>query len=341
MNPMKSFNTRERSLIESCPPVGCGVHDWTFEVLKMLARHYQSDPTLLEAARAIFGRFATRFVDDGEIQRQMGNARRFRFCYSSISCSDLRTATRPLWPLPDISRIEEIVRSGPSLAHLRVRSPVPAHDGAVGTTQVLERLFPGNPLLCCSKFIDSHETLTLGCWVYLDGYQFIVPSPMSQVWGKTEDGRPSQRTTANTGPRRFLVIEFDFKAISDGDSGQGNERRRSGTAKLSRALETGRMVARLNGDGFTVHDMCATLIHHLAGYIPPALVVHSGGKSLHAWFPCAGVEESLVRRFMRYAVRLGADSRTWSRCQYVRMPGGLRDNGARQEIIYFNPEALS
>lgn len=341
MNPMNLLNAQERSLIESCPPDGCGVHDWTFAVLKVLVKYYPSDEMLGAAARVIFDHFATRVVDDGEIRRQIGNARRSRCWFSSISCSDLKAADAPGWPLPDIAKIEEIVRSGPGLAQLRGTSPVPTHDGTLGTAQVLGCLFPGDPLVCCSKFIDSHETRALSCWSNLDHYQYIVPSPMSSVWGKTTDGRPSQRTLINTGPRRFLVVEFDFKAASDDGSGKKNGKRHCHAAKHANALEVGRMVSRLNNDGFTVLDMCAALIGHLSQYMPPAMVVYSGGKSLHSWFHCEGVDEDTVRGFMRYAVQLGADLHTWTRNQFVRMPGGLRDNGARQEIVYFNPEALT
>lgn len=308
----------------------------------MLVPYYSSDERLFAASRAIFDRFAKRTVPDGEILRQIGNARRFRFSSSSVSCSGMEThASFPRWPLPDIVRIEEIVRSGPRLAQLSGTSPVPTHDGAVGTAQVLDRLFPGDPLVCCSKTIDSHATRALSSWIQLDHYQFIVPSPMSSVWGKTANDKPSQRTLVNTGPRRHLVVEFDFKAVPDSVSMKEDVQRGRRTAKHASAVETGRMVLQLTSDGFTVQDMCAALIDHLSKYMPPAMVVHSGGKSLHAWFYCPNIEEKLVRRFMHYAVCLGADPHTWNRCQFVRMPGGLRDNGARQKIVYFDPEALS
>jgi len=46
---------------------------------------------------------------------------------------------------------------------------------------------------------------------------------------------------------------------------------------------------------------------------------------------------------MRYAVSIGADPATWTRCQLVRMPDGLRREPGkerRQTVYYFNPEAL-
>ena len=70
------------------------------------------------------------------------------------------------------------------------------------------------------------------------------------------------------------------------------------------------------------------------------LAVHSGGKSIHGWFYCAGQVECRLRRFMENAVSLGADRALWTRSQFVRMPDGTRENGNRQCVYFFNPEVL-
>ena len=118
--------------------------------------------------------------------------------------------------------------------------------------------------------------------------------------GRTKEGRESEHTLENTGPRRFLVVEFD-----------------KGTA-----------------------DDHAARLWHLAGYAPLVLVVHSGGKSLHGWFYCQKQPESALRKFMAYAVSLGADRATWTRSQFVRLPAGQRDTGARQSVFYFDPTVV-
>jgi hypothetical protein len=134
----------------------------------------------------------------------------------------------------------------------------------------------------------------------LGAMQFIVPSPMSKRVGRTQDGRESTHCLDNTGPRRFLAVEFD------------------------------------NGSA----DDHAAILVHLAKRAPLALVVHSGSKSLHGWFYCAQTSDERLMLFMRYAVALGADSATWTRCQFVRMPDGRRDDGSRQPILFFNPEVI-
>ncbi len=58
------------------------------------------------------------------------------------------------------------------------------------------------------------------------------------------------------------------------------------------------------------------------------------------WFWAAGQPEERLRRFMGYAVSLGADSATWTRSQFVRMPDGTRDNGQRQTVYFFNPDVI-
>jgi len=86
-----------------------------------------------------------------------------------------------------------------------------------------------------------------------------------------------------------------------------------------------------------VRDLCAALLLHLAERAPLALVVYSGGKSLHGWFPCEGVGEQQVNHFFQYTLRLGADGASWCRSQFARMPDGLRENGQRQTVYFFNP----
>jgi hypothetical protein len=130
--------------------------------------------------------------------------------------------------------------------------------------------------------------------------QFIVPSPMTTKFGRTKDGEWSMHTESNTGPRRFLVTECDF--------GEPNQQ--------------------------------AAVILHLAQRAPLAMVVHSGGKSLHSWWPCSGQDETELRQFMCDAVLLGADFKTWQKSQFVRMPDGCRDNGKRQKVLFFNPGVL-
>jgi len=118
--------------------------------------------------------------------------------------------------------------------------------------------------------------------------------------GTTQDGKKSAHALSITGPRRFLVIEQDRGTI----------------------------------------DEQAAILLHLAQFGPLVLAVHSGGKSIHGWFFCAGRAEEKLRDFMEYAVSLGVDPALWVRSQFARMPDGRRDNGKRQTVYCFRPEVI-
>jgi hypothetical protein len=166
------------------------------------------------------------------------------------------------------------------------------------TEGILSALFPGECLLCMARDQRSAQTKPHAAWRgHMEHAPLMVPSPMRAAVGKTQDGRTSARCLGNTGTRRFLVCEFDRGTL----------------------------------------DEQAACIAHLAAKGPMVMCLHSGGKSLHAWFTALGTPEPALRNFFARACSLGADPATWSRCQMVRTPDACRDNGCRQAVYYFNP----
>ncbi len=143
---------------------------------------------------------------------------------------------------------------------------------------------------------------------------------MTAPRGLTQGQQLSPHVLSNTGPRRFLIIEFDFDT--------------------SNSAQEARLLGRLATECRDVRDLCAALLLHLAEKAPLALVVYSGGKSLHGWFYCAGVAEEKVSRIFRYAVYLGADRANWNPSQFARMPDGVRENGRRQTVYFLNPAVV-
>ncbi len=204
------------------------------------------------------------------------------------------------WPERNPAAIRTISDRGPGLVDLWEASPVRIDSNTPRTDKIIDTLFPGNPLLCCAWSKHRFETRPRCNWHKLDELQLIVPNPMTERDGITQKGKISQHTLANTGPRRFLVVEQDGAEI----------------------------------------DQQAGILMHLAEKAPMAIVLHSGGESLHGWFFCEGVSDQITKRFMEYAVSLGADDSTWSRSQLVRMPDGQRVNGRRQAIYFWNPFIL-
>jgi len=207
----------------------------------------------------------------------------------------------PAWPVVNGEQREAIIANDVALYDLWEASPVRFDDAEPHAERIVDTLFPGNPWLCTGATDHDFKTRHRDeLCGELSALALIVPSPMIAQSGQTKKGRVSEHTLDATGARRFLVVEFD-----------------TGTA----------------------HDHAALLLH-LAARAPLALAVHSGNKSLHGWFYCAGQDEKITRRFMRYAVSLGADPATWTRSQFVRMPDGTRDTGRRQTVYFFNPASM-
>jgi hypothetical protein len=229
------------------------------------------------------------------------------------------------WPLVDLPRLDHIVTSGIGLYDLWEQSPYRLSEDCNHAEEVIDIIFPANLLLCCGYTESIFATRCRETWRgYLKFYALIVPSPMTAIVGPTiQDGRPSQHTKANTGERLYLVIEFDFEEFDD-----------EGGPTIWTAL-----IQAWRAEGISLLDAQAALLWHLSQYEPLVMVVHSGSKSLHAWFSALGRLEEELSDFMRLAVRLGADATLWrNRSQFVRMPEGIRANGAAQPVFFLNPQ---
>lgn len=134
---------------------------------------------------------------------------------------------------------------------------------------------------------------------------FVVANAMTAARGKTKMGNPSARCHGNAcapALRRFVVVEFD------------------------------------TGEDLAIQARYLSALHRPA--CPLALVVFSGGKSLHGWFNVAGLPEAEKLTAFRRGCLLGADQSLWDRAKLVRMPGGTRHDGTRQFIAYFEPEHI-
>ncbi len=215
--------------------------------------------------------------------------------------------------------IEAVAEAGNGLVDLWSASPMRLDSNTPRTAEIIDVLFPGNPLLCCGWNHYRFDTRIRTHWYKLSDLQFIVPNPMTAPRGPTQQQKLSAHALSNTGARRFLIVEFDFDASTS---------------------EEARLLAGLRTAGRDVYDLCAALLLHLAEKAPLALAVYSGGKSLHGWFYCDGVAEERVSCFFRYAVSLGADRANWNPSQFARMPDGLRDNRKRQTVYFFNPAVV-
>jgi len=308
----KRSRRKVAEILRTCPYAGNGVHRWLFVAalqLHMMKFECAEIDELLELGTSNCG----RELQPSEVWDAVRN--------SEPGIVDPERPRIPKWPERKWEQIEAIVEAGITVADLADLSPARLDPKENHAETTVEALFPGNPLLCIGQSTSVFRTKSREEWRgLLDHRQFIVPSPMTAETGTTKEGKLSQHTLDNTGPRKFLVIEFDFAPGGD--------------------VEEDRVIRALANKGKSVADICVALHAKLAEFRPLALMVRSGGKSIHGWYPCDRETDDALLPFMRYARSIGADEMTWTRSQFVRMPGGLRGNGKRQEVLYFNPAVL-
>ncbi|HEY3900837.1 MAG TPA: hypothetical protein VGM54_19660 [Chthoniobacter sp.] len=295
MNAATELPQFARDLLSAPPKRGEGLNFWLFRVARVL-HAFRTEAEIVALLRAAT---AGEPIAPGEIERQVKCAKAVAWQPGASAVIHKVHAWPPLNPEQREAAI--VAGGGVGVVDLWEASPMRLDRRGSYAEEVIPKLFPDNPLLCCGKSNFKFATRPLSEWSGgLAELQFMVPSPMTARTGITKEGRPSEHALSNTGPRRFLVVEQD----------QG-----------------------------TLDDQASVLLH-LAKAAPLALAVYSGGKSIHGWFMAAGQGEDRLRRFMCSAVTLGADPATWTRSQFVRMPGGTRHDGNHQTIYFFNPAVI-
>ena len=301
-----------REKVASPPPAGGGLHPWFFSTARQLHAHYSADEIvkILQDATTDCG----RLVPLREIQHAVRNSYPVQWQPKGgvLRAPSLGGVVLSSAPAPQrkitvdtvarACRIAEVRHEVETLNDLWAQCAVTWEHW--GVDDWLDYLFPGAEWLCLAE-AEQHTARTRppSKWYFGEAEKrsFIVPSPMTGPSGLNQDGKPSHRCLDNTGPRRWLVIEFDSGTIDE-------------QASLHWYL---RAAARA------------------VGWPRLRLCVHSGGKSLHGWYgPCA--DEASAMALMDFALILGADRATRERCQLVRLPCGVR-NGKRQEVFFFEP----
>jgi hypothetical protein len=296
MTSAKELPQFVRDLLAATPLAGDGVNRYLFRLARVL-HPYRSESEIVDTLRAVTVGCG-RVVTEKEIHRAVENSKAAAWTRGQ----EPPPRSTPPWPNVNKEQREAVIAAMEmGLVDLWEVSPARLEDNDSHTEEIIDILFLGNPFLCAGKSKSFFTTQSREEWRgKLTELQLIVPSPMLARTGRTQDGKESEHTLENTGPRRFLVIEQDAGTV----------------------------------------DEQAAILAHLAERAPLALAVHSGSKSLHGWFFCAGQCEETLRPFMRHAVTLGADRATWTRSQFVRMPDGIRNNGNRQAVYFFNPAVI-
>lgn len=274
--------------------------------------HYEA----LEAVKSwvFYNSYAfTRGLKPGEIERQV-------FC----AYGDTTKKTTTLRALPKVVRkpkvkpdaaiidwVDKELFPDYSLEDLRAESQY-----RFGPRPHLRHVFNflyrdlADPLLCIGAEINQMHTRRLSEWTphtkVIHAWQYIVPNPMTKETGRTKSGKEgSPRSLDNAtkeADRLFFPVEFDLGL-------DGTPVPKDDQARRIRFLST------------------------FAPRNPLAMVVSSGGKSLHAWFNVHNWEAELKAKFWTIAQQLGADPAGENLAQYFRLPGGIRRKPGEPPVV--------
>ncbi len=138
-----------------------------------------------------------RVVTEKEIRRAVENSKAAAWKPGERNAEH----ATPSWPLPNWEQREAVIAAiGVELVDLWEISPIRFEDNLSHSEEIIDALFPGNPLLCCGKSNFEFATLPREEWRgRLGDMQFIVPSPMTARTGYTQDGKESEHSLENTG----------------------------------------------------------------------------------------------------------------------------------------------
>jgi len=271
----------------------------------------------LPRAARILSRTVT---DPAEVARII--ATEVQGCGRPVRASEINRAVKLIFDTPVESEAAYTPRQRPKLPRLAIREELRAKAIRENVTiydlheqspiiakqpdrpeYYLDALWHDNDLLCIAQDGPATaQTKTLAEWrENLHKCDLIVPSAMTSRTGTNKSGQPTARALSNTCQRQHLVIEFDNGTMTEQ----------------------------------------ASCLWHLKKYAPLVMVLHSGSKSLHGWYNVRGLDEEHIRQIHAYACTLGADPATFLSCQLVRLPAGIRGNGRKQNVAYFDPFCIS
>jgi hypothetical protein len=159
------------------PARGQGLNDWLHSsALKLHGRYSNAD--IVEILKRIS---AGMEIKSGEIERQVERTAAFK--EGRLVNPTTGTGGYRSWPT-----LNEGLRAAAVKKYSYAQSDLESVvvEDWNDTEEIIDRLFPGNPLLCCGysnkKFFTRPRETFRG---YLSGMSLIVPSPMNAITGVT------------------------------------------------------------------------------------------------------------------------------------------------------------
>lgn len=299
----------QRHLVKPCPQPGQGVHHWLYGAVCTLLRHGTA-PGQIEG---ILRPRMTRPAQPAEIANSIENALIELGMTGRTVAPPFRHMRSSKWPQASARKMGAIFASfkGVFLESWEAES-----KSCRSQERILRWAFAPGEFVCTGSVVERAnggqyydiKTLSLeGAIRIAPSRQFIVPNPFASRRGRTKTGKLTCKSDSQVSCRRFVVIEFDFRAFE-------------WTCGISRQEKL-------------VYQ--ARLHWQLSLEYPLCLLVYSGNESLHGWYATLRPAQ-----LMRDAAELGADTRLWSLSQFTRMPWGIHANGVVQRVVFFNPSNL-
>lgn len=299
------------------PGVGAGCHPFLLAVANHGIMAGIPAQQLFDDIRRAIPR-GKRRVPDSDIRSTIRRASRDQ--ENRPRSTDQLSPTRPCRSAPALDgpayrgKLVEAAR-GSGKAELWHLSPV-RFDWPPGVRDALTLL---NALYMPEEFLyigDKYgrEVATVTEWMRrlsqssLANRPHVIPNPLDGQAHPTAEGRLSFRGNAAVAAFRFVLVEFDDAPLE--------EQFAFWVSVLERQL------------------------------LPVAAIIHSGGKSLHAWLrvdlPSRGEWDYTVRGELYgqegRLTRLGADRACCNPARASRLPGHVRrETGRAQELLYLNP----
>ena len=286
---------KQRILERLTPPPEYGVHTWTLSTARKCRNlGISRDPT-----EALIKAFEPLLRDGRNFQfNEVENAVNKAFS-TDLKAEASRVSdsiSRMQWDSVLTSEIHTLFGKGPD----DWRAISLPHTEKLTPKEVLEIIMKPSPesLICVGykngEYGFKRITKEFQEYKNLEYYAYVIPAFMTARSGMTQSGKTSAGAKSNTGERLFNVVDLDDPPPEEHSS----------------------------------------ILWELSKHREPALVLRTGGKGLHGWFPVAEDDD----HFWHAAVLLGADVRIYkNKAQLVRLPNGTRDNGERQEVLFINP----
>lgn len=222
----------------------------------------------------------------------------------------LKTSTRwPKCPPADLHKFIDqnfnVMRNVPDLPPAHILEVLYGNFRCMGYYLVFGKMYGD---------VTSHQVVlldeVLNSGTVPEGYPLVVPNLATKPSGHTANGKPSTRSRDMfQDDRAYLVVESDI--------------------------------------GEDEMDTQFALIHLTAAFLErdPALVMHSGNKSLHSWWRVDGLSEKQIINYFNFAAP-AIDRSTLATNQLVRVPNTNRqmtgsNPGRRQVALYLDPFAVA